>query len=74
MVVVLGEPDRPVLSSDGMKIDGNALSVPVAQLVRGSSPLLHYTVRYREVRLRLQFWMGSSDYYCVQGLSLFKLL
>uniref|UniRef100_A0A8C4ZH90 Neural cell adhesion molecule 3 n=1 Tax=Gadus morhua TaxID=8049 RepID=A0A8C4ZH90_GADMO len=45
---ILGEPDRPVLSSDGMKIDGNALSVPVAQLVRGSSPLLHYTVRYRE--------------------------
>ena len=51
IIMVLGEPDRPVLSSDGMKIEGNALSVPVVQLNRGSSPLLHYTVRYREVRL-----------------------
>ncbi|CAL8248488.1 unnamed protein product [Lota lota] len=42
------EPDRPVLSSDEMKVDGNALSVPVVQLNSGSSPLLHYAIRYRQ--------------------------
>ncbi|KAK0148453.1 Neural cell adhesion molecule 1 [Merluccius polli] len=45
------EPDRPVLSSDKKKIDGNSLSIPVVQLDNGSSPLLHFSIRYRQEKL-----------------------
>ncbi|KAG7266642.1 hypothetical protein CRUP_032320, partial [Coryphaenoides rupestris] len=38
----------PVLSEDKLEVEGNLLSVPVVQLDKGSSPLLHYKIRYRQ--------------------------
>ncbi|XP_051813335.1 neural cell adhesion molecule 1 [Acanthochromis polyacanthus] len=42
------EPDSPVLSSPGMKIEGNSFSVPLKQMDDGGSPVLHFNVRYRQ--------------------------
>ncbi|XP_037532353.1 neural cell adhesion molecule 1 [Nematolebias whitei] len=43
-----GEPDRPVLSTNEMKVEGNSFSVPVRQIDDGGSTLLHYDVRYKQ--------------------------
>ncbi|KAI9520297.1 hypothetical protein NQZ68_018604 [Dissostichus eleginoides] len=42
------EPDRPVLSSDEMKVEGNTFSVPFKQIDDGGTPLLHFDLRYRK--------------------------
>ncbi|KAM9309741.1 neural cell adhesion molecule 1 [Pholidichthys leucotaenia] len=44
------EPDSPVLSSDKMKVDGNSFSVPLKQMDDGGTPLLYFSVRYRQDR------------------------
>lgn len=42
-----GEPESPVLvASEGM-VEGNVFSIPLIQLDRGGSPIIHYIVRYR---------------------------
>ena len=46
----IGEPDRPVLSSNEMKVEGNTFSVPFKQIDDGGTPLLHFDLRYRKVR------------------------
>ncbi|XP_041799199.1 neural cell adhesion molecule 1 isoform X2 [Chelmon rostratus] len=43
---IQGEPDSPVLSVDGMKIEKNSFSVPLKQIDDGGSPLQHFSVRY----------------------------
>ncbi|XP_070768071.1 neural cell adhesion molecule 1 [Enoplosus armatus] len=43
-----GEPDSPVLSSDEMKVEGTSFSVPLKQIDDGGTPLLHFSVRYRQ--------------------------
>ncbi|XP_031134210.1 neural cell adhesion molecule 1 isoform X2 [Sander lucioperca] len=45
---IRGEPDRPVLSSSKMKVEGNSFSVPLEQSDDGGSPLLHFDIRYRQ--------------------------
>ncbi|XP_054639180.1 neural cell adhesion molecule 1 [Dunckerocampus dactyliophorus] len=45
---IRGEPDSPVLLSDEMNIGGNSFSVPLKPTDDGGSPLLHYTLRYRQ--------------------------
>ena len=45
-----GEPDSPALLSGEMKLEGNSFSVPLKQTDDGGSPLLHYNIRYRQVR------------------------
>lgn len=45
---IQGEPDSPVLSSPGMKVEGNSFSVPLKQMDDGGSPVLHFNVRYRQ--------------------------
>ncbi|XP_030014772.1 neural cell adhesion molecule 1 isoform X1 [Sphaeramia orbicularis] len=45
---IQGEPDSPVLSPGQMRIDGNSFSVPLTQIDDGGSPLLHFTVRFRQ--------------------------
>ncbi|XP_054869316.1 neural cell adhesion molecule 1 isoform X1 [Amphiprion ocellaris] len=42
------EPDSPVLSSPGMKVEGNSFSVPLKQTDDGGSPVLHFNVRYKQ--------------------------
>lgn len=34
-----------------MKVEGNSFSVPIRQIDDGGSPLLHFDVRYKQVRL-----------------------
>ncbi|XP_072250828.1 neural cell adhesion molecule 1 isoform X2 [Leuresthes tenuis] len=46
--VLTGEPDSPVLSTDKMNIEGNSFSVPLNQKDDGGSPVLHFSVRYRQ--------------------------
>lgn len=46
----VGEPDSPVLSVDKMKVEGNTFSVPLKQNDDGGTPLLHFDVRYKQVR------------------------
>ncbi|XP_028326815.1 neural cell adhesion molecule 1 [Gouania willdenowi] len=44
---IQGEPDRPLLTSNAVKVEGTSFSVPVKLKNAGGSPLLHYSVRYR---------------------------
>lgn len=46
----VGEPDSPVLLYSAMKVDGNSFYVPLKQVDDGGSPLLHFSIRYRQVR------------------------
>nr|XP_057909450.1 neural cell adhesion molecule 1 [Doryrhamphus excisus] len=45
---IRGEPDSPLLLSDEMNVEGNSFSVPLKPTGDGGTPLLHYTVRYRQ--------------------------
>ncbi|KAK5862658.1 hypothetical protein PBY51_018028 [Eleginops maclovinus] len=51
----LGEPDRPVISSDEMKVEGNTFSVPINQIDDGGTPLLHFELRYRKDKEETQW-------------------
>ncbi|XP_041845148.1 neural cell adhesion molecule 1 isoform X2 [Melanotaenia boesemani] len=42
------EPDSPILSTSDMKVEGNTFSIPLKQSDNGGSPLLHYSVRYKQ--------------------------
>uniref|UniRef100_A0A8C2WG09 Neural cell adhesion molecule 3 n=1 Tax=Cyclopterus lumpus TaxID=8103 RepID=A0A8C2WG09_CYCLU len=44
---MLGEPDRPVLLSNEMKVEGNSFSVPLQPTDDGGTPLLHFDIRYK---------------------------
>lgn len=44
-----GEPDVPILSPIGMKVEGNTFYIPLQHVEQGASPLQHFTLRYREV-------------------------
>lgn len=43
-----GEPDSPILLTDGMKIEGNSFFLPLKQMDDGGSPLLSFSVRYKQ--------------------------
>ncbi|XP_038567932.1 neural cell adhesion molecule 1 [Micropterus salmoides] len=45
---IQGEPDSPVLLYSAMKVDGNSFYVPLKQVDDGGSPLLHFSIRYRQ--------------------------
>ncbi|XP_068614849.1 neural cell adhesion molecule 1 [Brachionichthys hirsutus] len=45
---IYGEPDRPVLSVDKMKVESNSFFVPLKLLDEGGSPLQHYNLRHRQ--------------------------
>uniref|UniRef100_H3DP36 Neural cell adhesion molecule 3 n=1 Tax=Tetraodon nigroviridis TaxID=99883 RepID=H3DP36_TETNG len=42
------EPDVPILSPIGMKVEGNTFYIPLQHVEQGASPLQHFTLRYRE--------------------------
>ncbi|KAM6910367.1 neural cell adhesion molecule 1 [Xenentodon cancila] len=44
----IGEPDKPALSTEEMKVEGNSFSVPLKQTDEGESPLLYFRVRFRQ--------------------------
>lgn len=43
-----GEPDSPILLTDRTKIEGNSFFIPLKQTDDGGSPLLNFSVRYRQ--------------------------
>lgn len=43
-----GEPDSPILLTDRMKIEGNSFFMPIKQINDGGSPLLTFSVRYKQ--------------------------
>lgn len=43
-----GEPDSPILMTDKIKIEGNSFFIPLKQIDDGGSPLLNFSVRYRQ--------------------------
>lgn len=43
-----GEPDSPILVTDRIKIEGNSFFIPIQQLDDGGSPLLSFSVRYKQ--------------------------
>lgn len=43
-----GEPDSPVLLTDRIKIEGNSFFIPLKQTDDGGSPLLSFSVRYKQ--------------------------
>ncbi|KAJ0065826.1 hypothetical protein NL108_000048, partial [Boleophthalmus pectinirostris] len=45
----LGEPDSPILLTDQVKIEGNSFYIPLRQSEDGGSPLLNFSVRYKQV-------------------------
>ncbi|XP_061802840.1 neural cell adhesion molecule 1 [Nerophis lumbriciformis] len=45
---IRGEPDSPVLLSDKMNVGDNSFSVPLKTSNDGATPVLHYTLRYRQ--------------------------
>ncbi|XP_068179689.1 neural cell adhesion molecule 1 [Antennarius striatus] len=47
-LLMAGEPDRPILSVDKMKVEKNSFSVPLKLMNNGGSPLQQYKLKYRQ--------------------------
>ncbi|XP_056299932.1 neural cell adhesion molecule 1 isoform X2 [Pseudoliparis swirei] len=45
---IRGEPDRPVLLTNEMTVEGNSFSVPLQKADDGGTPLQHFDLRYKQ--------------------------
>lgn len=56
-----GEPDSPVLLTDEMKVEGNSFSVPLKQIDDGGTPLLHFSMQYKQVKEGVGLYLCIPD-------------